>query len=175
MGWTLAALMWEPNIAHVIAFWNNLDILETLFKCQTQQFHIDLPIQLAAAGMSELNCVQLNRSGVDIQRRGIGIPVICNVVWSIGPWSSERHREGKKKKQTHHSLKGKEQWEMMQWWPKVPYAWTKIFGVTLDFSLSYRQFLGKFLQLCLHYLSDHFMSTISPGLKHCLLLPLLLE
>lgn len=121
MGWTLAALMWEPNIAHVIAYRSNLDILETLFKCQTQQFHLDVPTQLAAAGMSELNGVKLNRSGVDIQRGGIGIPVNWNVVWSIGPWSSERHCEEKKKTKTHHSLKGREQWEMVQWQPEVRY------------------------------------------------------
>ena len=50
-----------------------------------QQFHLDLPIQLAAAGMSGLNGMKLNREGVDIQRGGIGIPVNWNVVWSTGP------------------------------------------------------------------------------------------
>lgn len=70
---------------HVTAYRGNLDILETLFKCQMQQFHLDLPIQLAAAGMSGLNGVKLNKAGVDIQRGGIGIPVNWNLVWSTGP------------------------------------------------------------------------------------------
>lgn len=50
-----------------------------------QQFHLDLPIQLAAAGMSGLNGMKLNSEGVDIQRGGTGIPDNWNVIWSTGP------------------------------------------------------------------------------------------
>lgn len=115
--------------------------------------------------------VEHNRAGIEVQGGGIGIPVNCNAVCSIGCGSSERQCEKIDSSQSKRSRTRKN--DAVTATGLMLVAWTKIFGVILDFSLfhSHNEFLRKFFKLYLQYLSDHFTSTIIPGLKHYVLPP----